>query len=456
MVMSRKDIFQTALKKRKQEREKEKARKVGGGFEFEDIAYTALQTNDHKIVRVLGYPMEARDNVPETEGKYSAKQVNYSMIVGDNGKKFRCIWPAKTPEGGGSSWILWKVFDKVMASRSSQGQRVYLNETRFPDVFNRVHKNGNPQNNLERGWLPTRVVVMNVLDRHDMEWHQEHKHSKILSKKGREYGDEGNIWFEPGIPLTTYNLIVDELVENYGLFDEYDISIKKMDAQPWYGVFHASEEIKRIPAEYRSLVVDGPLTDEEKSYELYDLDKLFPITTYKKIYDNLGVFIQEVDKKFKTHFFEELTSLYEKEKAQWEEENRNNNSEESEDDDDDEVVEIDDSDVDDEVVEIEEEEVKPKKKIVKKASKESIPWNDLADGSYNGIKYEGVNSLSDEEKEMVVGIKDNGYFEYVKKDSDGKPVFFYTAEDVYDDDFTANFPFPENFRLHPVTGDALE
>jgi hypothetical protein len=47
-----------------------------------------------------------------------------------------------------------------------------------------------------------------------------------------------------------------------------------------------------------------------------DFDKLFPITTYRRIKDKLGLFFQRVDKAFNSHYYDELCGYVVKEEAE--------------------------------------------------------------------------------------------------------------------------------------------
>jgi len=59
------------------------------------------------------------------------------------------------------------------------------------------------------------------------------------------------------------------------------------------------------------------MTDEERSWEQYDLNKLFKFTTYTKIYNHLKGKIARIDAALDTNFLAELKFLVDKEKAEW-------------------------------------------------------------------------------------------------------------------------------------------
>jgi hypothetical protein len=82
--MNREELFKKANEAYKQEKKQKEDRK--GGTSFIPAEYTALNVNEFKQVRLLGNPYHMRLNDP-----FSAKKVNVSMILGDDGSSFRCV-----------------------------------------------------------------------------------------------------------------------------------------------------------------------------------------------------------------------------------------------------------------------------------------------------------------------------------------------------------------------------
>lgn len=443
MGYSREELFRRAKEQRKVEKQKKESSSYTGG-DYENIVYTALSSQtDGKVVRIFGNPIVVRENPTDPKLSY------ISMIVGDNGKKFRCIWPGKEEN---SSWFLWKVFDTVAAFTWSKekddkgySKKIYTHEKSHPEYLKRVLKNG-LDHKFESGWYPLRFVNLNVIDRQDPEFHKENKHSKLISKKAAEIGDTGNFWYEPGIPLGAYNTIWDDVLEYAGDWEGYDIILRKLDDNPWYKAFHGEDDFKKLSEIEREAVISGPMTEEEKAYELYDLDRIFKVTSYSKIMNRLGDFIKKVDIDFKKSFYSELEALVEKEKAE-----REANQE------------SDDSDVDEpseatqEAEEIEEKEEKPievPKKLssirevatpATREAKKKIDWDALADGSFNGKEYLGVPKMTEDEKSMVIKVKDDGSFEYVKEFNGEKVQILQNV--------TNQFDSPSTFHVDPLSGE---
>lgn len=461
--MSRKEIFEKAKLERQRERENSQSGSFTSGAGTEGAVYAALSPEMGRVVRLYGNPLVVRDQPTDP------KLVFISFILGDNGKKFRCVWPDKNSQ---PDWILWKIYDLV-ASFSMKGygeerERVYNYKRSHPECWRRVVKNNNEENRFEQGWRPTGHVVMNIIDRHDPEYHEKTKRSKLLSKKASEMSS-GDFWYEAGIPITAYNAIFDNVVEFYGPWQEYDISVKKLKDKPWYTAYHALEEaIKLSPAE-KKVTVEGPMTEEEENYELYDIDQLFRVTSYTRIKATLARFIRKVDTDFDTNFSEELEKLVEEEQKKWKEEQEKQEKDEPKKapskkkvEEEEVEYEADEAVVDDDEESFDEEEVvegvkeRPKKKSAeirtrtpkREVAKEEIPWDKLADGSYNGTEYLGVPEMTDEEKEMVVRVKTDGSFEYVKEWK-GEEVELLKST-------VTDFNSPAQFHVDPLSGEIFD
>lgn len=416
-------LFEDSAKKRKTEKEKSKNTQ---GFNFDPILFSPFITNDYSVFRILGNPADNRNG-----DSTSPKIIFISMIMGDDDKPFRCIWPHKgTPEG--NSWLLWKVFNKVMSYKwdSTAEKRRYHYEENHPNIFNRVSKNGKPQNKFERGWTPSKTVVMNVINRDMMEEHKEHKKTFVISKKVSESKD-GRLFYEPGIPYTTYSQIWDEIVGAWGNWQDYDVVVQKLTEDPFYRVYHAENDFQKlinitdgsIKEKINPDLSTRPLTEEELSWERYDLDKLYKVTSATKIYYKLSVFIKSVDAAFGTKYSEELDTLVELEKKEKASDSTTYSTSSSSDSDDD--VFSDDSEEDGNVFSADEEdfenspseEEKPKVETPKvrerktSASEEkseyAVDFEALADS------YEGIKDMTDKEKSVVTGFDaDKGTFTY--------------------------------------------
>lgn len=436
--MSRKDLFAKANEAHKQKWDNEDNAK-GGDNSFTPLPYTALSTGNDKVVRLLGAPVALREKSTDPKLFY------VSMISGDNDKKFRCIFPDKKEQPG---WLLWKILDLVLAGSWEGDEKKHTHKDAHPAVFEMVYKNGlrpemGQRYRFEKGWYPSKMVAMNVIDRHDPEFHAREKSAKLLSKNGNT-AQNGATFYEPGISDFTYRRIWESVVAYHGDWEDYDVVIRKTSTQPFYEAFHGESEKVKLQDAVKDLIVEGPLTDEEKGYGLIDIDKYFPVTSMMKIKNRLGASIRRIDSAFGKNFTEELNDLAA------DEERRMKESESSpkpstatttvtkpsetlyEQEDQEESVE---------------EKPAPRRRRPA-ATEEGIPWDKLTDGTYNDIKYLGVPKLTDEEKAMVTGVKEDGTFEYVSE-WNGEPV------DLYELDSNPEFLTPGQFRTDPLTGDEL-
>lgn len=422
MTKTREELFEEAKRKRKEEKERNNNNNYEGG-QYEEVVYTSLSEKVDKVIRITGNPLNSRVNA--TDPKMSLM----SMILGDNNKKFRCIWPDKNDD---PNWILWQIYDKIMSYTwdSVNNEKKFHYISSHSDLFRRVQKN-NSENRFEQGWKPNKFVQMNIIDRHDMSWHRENKHYKILSKKASENGE--NIWFEPGVPEYLYNVIWDDIVEYNGNWEGYDVVIRKLTEKPYYNAFHSIDDLKKIQTDAKQYIVEGDLTEEESMWEGYDLDKLFPVTSYTKIKNRLGKFIKKFDLDFNSNLSEELeyNVLLEEKERKLQDTRKStavvekNNIEES------------DLDLDLDI----EEEPKEKIKTRSRVKNDSIPWEKLSDGSYNETVYEGVSQMTEEEKSLVVSINEDGTFEY--------------KEGNYDllRNPSSDFISPESYHIDPLSGE---
>lgn len=308
--------FEAAMAARKQQKAEEASRQSGGGFgSYPDIPWAALYPDKQQVFRFAGLPYLVREKGTDS------KRIFIAMILGDDDKRFRCIGP--NPDDR-KDWILYRVMNKVLdrkwnkdkPSARGKGDWDYTNALTHPELYNRCAKNNNLDNAFEKGWRFSAVVLVNVIDRANYDWHLENKKYRLLSKKVGSYQDK--MFFDVGVPDMLYKLIEDDIVACDGnvCWEDYDIVIKKLPETPWYKVYHGVDDAKKLDADVKALVQDRGLTPEESAWEMNDIDKLFTVTSYKRIKDKLGLFFQRVDKAFNTHYYDELCGYVEKEEAE--------------------------------------------------------------------------------------------------------------------------------------------
>lgn len=289
--------------------------------DYEQIKWTGLEPNRTKIVRVLG----GVPNSPNADA-FTARTVQVGWIKGDNGKSFRCVLPLRDTDAG-KDHIMWRVIARVNEVTYINRKRVYVNETKHKDIFDLVNYNGlpetDPKRKFDKGWEGRHVIVMNVIDREQADWHRENKHTMLLSRNIGRSADGTREYPEEGIPVYGFfNVIATTLFKHYGNWEGYDIGITRLGTtQQPYRLINASVYAKNgIPELAPEMIpfvsLDTSLTDEERSWARYDLGKIYGPTTYTKIYNNLQVAFRRIDATLGTQFTKELEFEVEKEKAE--------------------------------------------------------------------------------------------------------------------------------------------
>jgi len=443
--MNRDEIFARSKKERQKEREEEAQRGQGGSGTFEQVSYTALEQHQLKVVRILGYPLNVRDDYENAQ--FSPKLIQVSWIIGDNGKPFRCIWPNPHDD---PSWIMWRIFNMVTAGRwdSEKNEKVFDHKGTHPRSWQTVAKNGKTPDtlyyNMEKGWKPSSTVIMNVIDRERMDWHQSEGKTFLLSKRvSTKTNNKGETtyFYDTGVPRMVYDQVWDTIVESQGDFQNYDVGIVKLTESPWYQVYHVAKQaefLTRFDPNVVALGTENALTDEERMWKQWDIDKLFPVTSYQKLKNRLSATIQMIDKDFGKNFLEELEELAIKEKAE-----RNQNAGHS-------VNDEGDATFDPDEIEAEtRDEIKVPAPPVRESRPTARPTrkptsaNDVAfdPKSLDPDTYKGISSLSDELLNMIIGVNPNGTLIYEV------PPNIQTYECN-----SCQFPSPHNFDFCPKCG----
>ena len=284
--------------------------------DYESIEWTGLEPGKDKVIRILGNPPGFGEAKPS-----DARVVIISRIVADDGKMIRVCRPSYeyfVNNGEAPEYFLDKVMSAAKGWRWINGKRVCLLQEKNPDLYNKVDKNGfDPSDfryKVDKGWAGRAVFLANVIDRGQMDTHRSTKHSMLLSKKISYKGDKE--YAEDGVPAYGF---VDKLIPRvvaYGPWEGYDLSVRKTGqmSNP-YQVCVASRVPEEVQSDVRQYIVaQTGLTEEEASWERYDLNKLYATTSYTKLWNRLRDTIRAIDKELDTHFYEELKELADEEK----------------------------------------------------------------------------------------------------------------------------------------------
>lgn len=309
------------------QQEKEAKLSAGRGSQFqrtyEEIYWTALEPNKAKVIRVVGGPPNA--NIPQDKGS-TAKIVTICWLVGDDGKKFKVVRPDEKEDPG---YILNRILNKINAVKwinnpGGKGTKTFPVKEQYPNLWYLVNKNGlteaDKRFKFEKGWNGKQVMIMNVIDRERMEEHRALKHTMLLAK-GVTVGDNGTEYYDEGVSSYAIGPVLNHLFKSYGSWEKYDMAITRTgDINNPFLLVNASNAPREVDASIRDYISTAEgLTEEEKSWERYDISKLYRYTTATKIYNRLKNTIGKIDKYLQTNFLKDLEVEVEREKALFQE-----------------------------------------------------------------------------------------------------------------------------------------
>jgi hypothetical protein len=311
------DEFNNFAINQRKEREEAKFSNSSGG-QFEDIKWTSLEQNQSKILRIVSGP-------PNTSRITAGAELFIAEVKDDQGKFFRLKLPLREDRLE-KDHPMWRLISKVLETEWVDKKRILKWASTYPDLVERIthggEKEGTPMYKFSKGFAGQRRVIFNVIDRGDMAWHKEFKHTKLLSKfiniKANDKGEEIEY---PVIGVPSYGFI-DELVNlisESGSWANYDVAITKTgEKNTPYRMDNASAIAKAVKAgvvemgrksglgSRIELISVGPLTDEEKSWAIYDLKKFYAPTTHTTILKHFKDLLKQVDAAFKSDFYDEF------------------------------------------------------------------------------------------------------------------------------------------------------
>jgi len=303
--------------------------------DYEELHWAGV-TDKPKVFRIVGNPVEARELPTD------AMLVYWSKIINDAGKNWMNIYWPTTPDGElDKDWILYRLHKKVMESqwydykpdevrdplRPKSNDKGYFVDLHVGKLsHNRIDKNQKEGSKQFGHFYPKKRVLFNVIDRMD-DWCVENKHSKILTSSHSpfefptEQGPKTIYFTDIGIPEQFYKMLWSQVIEYRGHWD-LDLITHKEDKK--YILRDGMED--KIKEDIKKLVNVQPLSKLEKTYQLYDFEKLFKPSGYYKLYNGLEKLFKQADLDLNTQFYPELKDLYETEKAAREKENAENNT----------------------------------------------------------------------------------------------------------------------------------
>lgn len=279
-------------------------------FQYEDIKWVGCETGVPLIIRAVGgAPGSKLDDT-------TAKIVTIAWVKADDGKFIKLIRPSFQED---SNFIINRIISKVNSVKWSNGQKSFPVKENHPDIYNLIEKNGyeegDPKYNFDKGWKGKEVIIMNVIDRQDMEWHMENKHTKLLAKSVT-IGTNGSEFVDEGVSSYSVNPTLAHLFRSYGSWEKYDLGFTRTGNRDLaYRIINATNSRFEIqPVELQKYIsTENHLTQEEESWERYDLNKLYKVTTYSKLFNRLKNTILKIDVALGTDFLPELKELSERE-----------------------------------------------------------------------------------------------------------------------------------------------
>lgn len=302
------DAFEAYVQKNQAEVESKNQRKVNFVQKFYTNLPKASEKNGQamKLVRFRGGPPDRNDT------PYTARTLQQARIRDDNNKLMDFKMPAFDRDH-----VYWRFINTVL---EKEGDKYVNKEKLSEEAFNRVRYGvAQPNTNqykYEKGMRGREWLVANVIDREMMDVHREEKHTAILckdisvSKKNPEF-----VFPDPGVP--SYGFIqplVQSLFKPYKNWENYDIGIFRLGQKEMpYRLINASLYLPEVPEYLQGLVSTTPLTQEELSWEMYDLAKLCAPTSFKVFLKRQGQLLAEIDNYLGTNFFEEIDRLAQEE-----------------------------------------------------------------------------------------------------------------------------------------------
>lgn len=307
-------LFEAWATKIDQEDRAREIRKNSNFEPLEEINWLGLETGVPAIVRMVGAP-EGFSNDPDT-----ALITFTSLIKDDDGKYLRIYHPDPRSD---REYILNKIINEVTRVNWVNGERQPIYEEKAPDIYNIVTKNGltpnDPAYRYNSGWSGRGILLVNVIDRVNYEWHRENKKTKLLAKSVRPRPDGSGFYVEEGVPSYVFRERLKHLITSYGGYNAYDLMIMKTGKamSDAYQIIPATFTPREVPKDYQQYISnEDKLTDEELSWSRVPILERFKNTSATKLFNRLQKTIKKIDAACDTDFYDQLYVLVEKERKE--------------------------------------------------------------------------------------------------------------------------------------------
>lgn len=351
------DIFNSWVASEDERKKKEAERKANSGNyqkrEYEKIKYVGLSKNHPTIVRFVGN-FVAEDPKAHRPLPSDMKFMHISKVKADDGKSVFYLYLPLRSDNAETDHLMWRIIDKVYAKEwvkdpaTGKNKPIETFKINHPDVYELVTKGGFTEADgkwpymYAKGWKGPEMLLINCIDRRD-NWCVENKHTKLISKNvnvtedGKEYADFGVPAYGFFGPLTN-------LRNNFKMgWEKYDVVItktgEKLDTvtnmfngtaftNPAALAANLDKSMGIDASEYKYISQEPALTAEELSFQRYNLDEDFQVTSYYTIDKYLGNTIKKIDaavnddllkagKPASCHFYDDLQKLKKEESDRW-------------------------------------------------------------------------------------------------------------------------------------------
>jgi len=194
----------------------------------------------------------------------------------------------------------WFVGGILESTKDENNQKKYIYEETDPELILQIAYN-NDRSGGSGHWRPRKEYAFNIIDRQPeskgehvgQNWCAVNSHTKLLR-----------------MPSTALEQLK-AVYEANGKVDEYDINYTKQGKGR-----NTKHYIQRAGEKLPNIVI-GYLTQEEKTYQTYDLKEECKLSSAQYILKYLANTIQRVDGVLGTSYYQELQKQAEIEKAEW-------------------------------------------------------------------------------------------------------------------------------------------
>lgn len=330
------DDFAAFAKRAEEEAQAQKSGSSGSYQQnYDPIEWVGLEENTPKIIRFVGKPPASLKPGIKSDGT-NAQEIFISSVMDDNNK--RCEIRLPMHDGDTThDHIMHRIINAVKAvdwipdpNNPGKNTKKFRYE-KYP-WFDKVVHGGYDQINdpinykQSKGWAGQQVCIMNVIDREDT-WCHDNNHTKLLSKKINQ-GKDGKLYPFKGVPSFGFCNLLSNMISGYGNWEHYDVAICRTSVMTspvkiWDTPVTLQKKSGILPTVLKAkesiISTNDNLTEEELSYDRYDISHFFAPITYQKIMKHFGNTIKAIDADLNRNFYEELQTLVEKEKAEFKE-----------------------------------------------------------------------------------------------------------------------------------------